>query len=56
MYQKADYEQVIKLVAGKKLTLAPLITDYFPFEQYLDAYHKIEAAQGYIMKVMITLD
>jgi L-iditol 2-dehydrogenase len=56
MYQKSDYEQAIKLVAGEKMALAPLITDYFPFAQYLDAYHKIEAAQGNIMKVMITLD
>lgn len=56
MYQKSDYEQAIKLVAGEKMVLAPLISDHFPFEQYLDAYQKIEAAQGNIMKVMITLD
>lgn len=56
MYQKSDYAQAIKLVAAEKMILTPLITDHFPFEQYLDAYHKIEAAQGNIMKVMITLD
>jgi L-iditol 2-dehydrogenase len=56
MYQKSDYEQAIKLVAGGRVVLTPLITDHFPFEQYLDAYHKIEAAQGNIMKVMITID
>jgi L-iditol 2-dehydrogenase len=56
MYQKSDYEQAIKLVAGERLVLTPLITDHFPFEQYLDAYHKIETAQGNTMKVMITLD
>jgi L-iditol 2-dehydrogenase len=56
MYQKPDYEQAIKLVAGGKLVLTPLITDHFPFEQYLEAYQKIEATQGSIMKVVITLD
>ncbi len=56
MYQQVDYERAIELVAGGKMSLDPMITDYFPFEKYLDAYHKIEAAQGNIMKVMITLD
>jgi L-iditol 2-dehydrogenase len=56
MYQQVDYERAIELVASGKMSLEPMITDYFPFEQYLDAYHKIEAAQGNIMKVMITLD
>ncbi|MEW6580063.1 MAG: alcohol dehydrogenase catalytic domain-containing protein [Chloroflexota bacterium] len=55
MYQQADYEQAIGLVANGRLALDELITHRFPFADYLTAYHTIEAAQGNIMKVMITL-
>jgi L-iditol 2-dehydrogenase len=56
MYQRRDYELAIELVASGNMRLDELITDYFPFKQYLDAYHAIEAAAGKTMKVMITLD
>ena len=56
MYQQVDYERAIALLASGKLHLSPLITDHFPFEHYLDAYHAIEAAHGHTMKVMIDLD
>jgi L-iditol 2-dehydrogenase len=55
MYQRPDYELAIRLVDEGRLKLEPMITDYFPFERYLEAYHQIEEAQGNIMKVMITL-
>lgn len=55
MYQRADYEQAIALVAQGKLHLDVLVTHHFPFERYLEAYQTIEAAQGNIMKVMIDL-
>ncbi len=45
MYQQRDYERAIELIAGGKLSLATIITDYFPFEKYLAAYHKNEEAQ-----------
>lgn len=55
MYQKADYERAIDLVASGKMRLDEMVTHRFPFEQYLDAYHAIEASQGEYLKVMIEL-
>jgi L-iditol 2-dehydrogenase len=55
MYQRPDYERAIALAAAGQLTLEPLVTDHFPFEQYLAAYEKIESAGGETMKVMIAL-
>jgi len=56
MYQNADYEVAIDLVASGKMCLDNLITHRFTFDQYLDAYHAIEASNGEYMKVMIELD
>lgn len=56
MYQKADYERAIELLARGKLSLDEMITHHFHFADYLKAYETIEAAGGDIMKVMITLD
>jgi L-iditol 2-dehydrogenase len=56
MYQNADYEVAIDLVASGKMCLDNLITHRFKFDQYLDAYHAIEASNGEYMKVMIELD
>lgn len=55
MYQRADYERAINLIAGGKLHLDEMITHRFPFRAYMKAYETIEEAQGNIMKVMITL-
>jgi L-iditol 2-dehydrogenase len=55
MYQRSDYEKAIDLVSRDLLRLDVLVTNHFPFTQYLKAYHTIEAAQGNIMKVMIDL-
>ncbi len=56
MYQQVDYEIALDLIVGGKLNLDEMITAYFPFEQYLEAYHAIEAAKGDSLKVMISLD
>ncbi|MEE8400431.1 MAG: alcohol dehydrogenase catalytic domain-containing protein [Desulfobacterales bacterium] len=56
MYQKSDYEGAIELLARGKLSLDEMITHHFPFAEYLRAYETIVAAQGDIMKVMITLE
>lgn len=56
MYQRTDYERAIELVSGGKLFLDDLISAHYPFEEYRQAYHAIEEAQGNIMKVMIDLD
>ncbi len=55
MYQKADYEKAIELATSGELQLEALVSTHFAFNDYLDAYHAIEAAQGNIMKVMIDL-
>ncbi len=56
MYQRADYECAIDLVARHAIQLDELITHRFPFEAYLEAYQVIEASQGKYLKVMIELD
>ena len=53
MYQKPDYEAAIELVTNGKMHLDELFTHRFKFDEYLDAYHTIEAADGEYMKVMI---
>ena len=55
MYQRADYERAIELVAAKQLQIGEMITHRFPFNRYLDAYHAIEASKGEYLKVMIEL-
>jgi L-iditol 2-dehydrogenase len=55
MYQRSDYEKAIDLVDKGKLRLDVLITNHFPFKQYLEAYHAIEVARGNTMKVMIDI-
>lgn len=55
MYQKADYERAIELVASGKMVLDKMITHRFPFADYLAAYHAIEASNGNYLKVMVEL-
>jgi L-iditol 2-dehydrogenase len=53
MYQRADYEQAIQLIAEGHLHLETLITNHFKFTDYPAAYDYIEANQDKAMKVMI---
>jgi L-iditol 2-dehydrogenase len=55
MYQKADFERAIELVASGRIKLEAMITARFPFKDYLSAYHAIETSEGQYMKVMIDL-
>jgi L-iditol 2-dehydrogenase len=55
MYQQQDYERAIALAAGGKLKLDEMITHRFAFDDYLAAYHAIEASGGNYLKVMIQL-
>jgi L-iditol 2-dehydrogenase len=55
MYQRRDYEKAIELISGGKLRLEELITDTFPFQDYLKAYRHIETARDRAIKVMIAL-
>jgi L-iditol 2-dehydrogenase len=56
MYQKEDYEQAVALAASGRIALDSLVTNSFPFEKYLEAYHFIDKAGDHVMKVMIALD
>jgi L-iditol 2-dehydrogenase len=56
MYQQADFEQALALVAGGALHLDDLVTHRFAFRDYLRAYQTIESARGDLMKVMIELN
>lgn len=56
MYQKADFEKAVELVASKKINLEHLITHRFHFNQYMEAYQTIDESQGKFIKVMIELD
>ena len=56
MYQQADYEKAIELVAGGEMSLDTLVTHRFAFNEYLDAYHTIEKSNGEYMKIMIDLE
>lgn len=56
MYREQDWRDAIALAAAGKVNLEPLITDRFPFERYLDAYHLIEANRDKAMKVMVTVE
>jgi len=56
MYREPDWREAIALAAAGKVSLEPLITDRFPFEAYLEAYHLIEANRDKAMKVMITVE
>jgi 2-desacetyl-2-hydroxyethyl bacteriochlorophyllide A dehydrogenase len=53
MYRRPDYERAIELIATGQIVTEPLMSKHFPFDQYLDAYHFIEAQGDRSMKVFI---
>lgn len=55
MYQQADYEQAVEWIAAGKMITEPLVTKHFPFEDYEEAYHFIEAQGDKTLKVVIDL-
>ena len=56
MYREPDWKKAIELIDQGKVNLAPLVTDWFKFADYLKAYEHIEANRERSMKVMISLD
>lgn len=56
MYKHEDYEEAVEMIAHGKIKTAPLISKYFPFEEYLQAYKYIEKQGDKTMKVMINLN
>ncbi|WP_369297303.1 zinc-binding dehydrogenase [uncultured Neglectibacter sp.] len=53
MYRTEDYQTAIELADSGKVQLKPLISQRFPFRQYLDAYQYIDANRETTMKVLI---
>ena len=55
MYRQEDYEAAAEMIASGKIITTPLLTNSFPFSQYLEAYQFIEKQGDKSMKVMIDL-
>ena len=55
MYKAEDYRTAIELIRSGRITLKPLMTKHFPFEQYSEAYRFIEKNRDRTMKVFIDL-
>lgn len=55
MYKEEDFKDAIDLIANKKINVGSLITDYFDFKDYDQAYKYIEKQGDKAMKVMIKL-
>lgn len=56
MYQSIDFDQAVELILQGKVKLTELITDRFPFEDYLKAYEIIEVNKDKVMKVMMNMN
>lgn len=55
MYRNEDYVDAIRLVSGKQVALAPLVSMHFAFRDYLKAYQYIDANRESTMKVIINV-
>ncbi len=53
MYRRPDYERAIALIDSGQVQTAPLMSTHFAFDDYLAAYHYIEAQGDRSMKVFI---
>ncbi len=55
MYQRRDYLRAVELIASGKVKTDPLITRHFSLDDYLEAYHFIEAQNDKLLKVIIDI-
>lgn len=55
MYKKEDYLKAIVLLENNKINTSPLITSFFPFDKYIDAYHFIDEKKDQCLKVLIEI-
>ncbi len=53
MYLREDYEEAIRLIAEEKINAKELVTTYFDFKKFLEAYQYIDNNQGSVMKVIV---
>ena len=54
MYWRDDWETAVKLLASQ-VTIAPLVSTHFPFDEWAQAYRYIDANGASSMKVMVDL-
>lgn len=55
MYRNEDYIDAIRLTNEKKVSLTPLISKHFAFQDYLQAYQYIDANRETTLKVIINV-
>lgn len=55
-YVKEDFEEAIRLIQKKKVSVQPLITDIFPLKDIAQAYKKIEQNRDQSIKVLIQVN
>ena len=55
MYQESDYLKAIELIGKGVINLGCLITNHFPFRDYIKAYKYIEETRDRAMKIMINV-
>ena len=55
MYKHEDYLEAVDMLSAKKILVEPLITNYFPFAGFLDAYRFIDEQKDKTLKVIITV-
>jgi L-iditol 2-dehydrogenase len=56
MYLKEDYMKAIELLSNSKIGIKPLISCYFPFQRYDEAYAYIDKNKEKTLKVMIDME
>lgn len=55
MYKHEDYLEAVNMLSAKKILVEPLITNHFPFDEYLNAYKFIDEQKDKTLKVIITV-
>ncbi len=55
MYRRPDYERAVELIDSGAVITAPLFSKHFTLDEYLAAYHFIDAQRDKTMKVIIDM-
>jgi L-iditol 2-dehydrogenase len=56
MYQQEDYKKAVELLEKDMISIKPLISCYFPFQRYGEAYEYIDENKEKTLKVMIDME
>ncbi|MBU1661589.1 MAG: alcohol dehydrogenase catalytic domain-containing protein [Chloroflexi bacterium] len=55
MYRRPDYERAVELIDSGAVITTPLLSKHFTLDEYLAAYHFIDAQRDKTMKVIIDM-